>query len=137
MYSKESKTDYTLGLIFSYIYICTLLLTSYTNLKCTQQQLGTNLCGFYACHFMISLAESPAIYDSRKLAEVCLVSQSLSFTRTSNSGINIIHAFKRFTAALGYPKKNLLLVRTRICKWLYDFYIECMDIDFRRPMGVQ
>lgn len=98
MYSKEIKTDYAVGLICSYIYICILLLTPYINLQCPQQQPGTNLCGFYACRIMSSLAESPAIYDSHRLQEVSLVSQSLSFTRTTNSDFYIIQVFKKFTA---------------------------------------
>ena len=136
MYSKETKTDYPIWLICSYIYICTLLLTPYTNLQCPQQEVGTNLFGFYACHFMSHLASSPAIYSSRKLPEVSLVSQSLSFTRTTNSDFYIIHVFENFTAE-PLSEKQLLGVRSMICKWLDDHYIECTITYFRRPMDVQ
>ena len=110
--------------------------TSYTSLQCPQQLPGTNLCGFYACQNMISLAESPIIYDSNKLAAVSLVPQSLSFTSTTNSDIYIIQSLTRFTVA-PLSEKNLLLVRSMICKLLDDLYIECTNTDFRRPMGVQ
>ena len=136
MYSKETKIDYTVGLICSYIFICTLLLTPYTNLQCPQQQPGTNLCGVYACRIMSSLAESPAIYESRRLPEVSLVSQSLSFTRTANSDFYTIQVFKKFTAQ-PLPESQLSGVRTMICKWLDDHYIECTETNFRGPMYVQ
>ena len=129
MYSKETKTDYAVGLICSYIYICTLLLTPYINLQCPQQQPGTNLCGFYACKIMSYLAEYPAIYDSRKLPEVSLVSQSLSFTRTSHSDFYIIHVFQKF-AAEPLPESELLGVRKMIYKLLRDHYIEGKEPDF-------
>ena len=123
MYSKETKFFYDVGFICSYIYICTLFLTLYTNLQCPQQQPGTNLCGFYAFQNLISLVESPAIYDSYKLATLSLVSQSLSFTRTANSDNYIIKSLTRFTAA-PLSIQNFLHVRTTIFKWLYKFYIE-------------
>src|SRR4051812_21853312 len=116
MYSKENKTDYFVWLICSYIYICTLLLTPYANLQCPQQEPGTNLCGFYVCHFMNYIASSPAIYSSRKLPEVSLVSQSLSFIRTENSDFYIIQVFKHFTAE-PQSEKQLLGVRSMIFKW--------------------